>query len=168
MGSASDERTLDNGLPQGLRIEAVKEGEEPVSFGPSAVLAHYGRGWSLQTITEEGFFSLGLLGMMWHSHGQRRRHNKLLCSAESRLRGAPRKPSGGHITPGYIGRIALAFVFMFFLGGLLTLFLEYLPPCSHSSPHLPSRTPKDWACSGQPFQLFAPFNSNKCAEISPA
>ncbi|CAA7394871.1 unnamed protein product [Spirodela intermedia] len=46
--------TLDNGLPQGLRIEAVKEGEEPVSFGPSAVLAHYGRGWSLQTITEEG------------------------------------------------------------------------------------------------------------------
>lgn len=31
------------------------------------------------------------------------------------------------ITPGYIGRIALAFLFMFFLGGLLTLFLEYLP-----------------------------------------
>lgn len=47
-------QTLDAGLPQGSLIEAVKEGEEPVTFGPSAVLAHYGQGWSLQTIPEEG------------------------------------------------------------------------------------------------------------------
>ena len=31
-------------------IEAVKEGEEPVSFGPNSLLVDYGPGWKLQTV----------------------------------------------------------------------------------------------------------------------
>ena len=35
-------KKLDTGVPLALHIEAVKEGEEPVSFGPNAVLVDYG------------------------------------------------------------------------------------------------------------------------------
>ena len=37
-----------------LGIEAVKEGEEPIKFGPESFLTNYGPGWSLQTIFREG------------------------------------------------------------------------------------------------------------------
>lgn len=45
-------RKLDDGLPMAVYIESVKEGEEPVSFGPNSVLVCYGNGWKLQTVTE--------------------------------------------------------------------------------------------------------------------
>ncbi|CAA7394870.1 unnamed protein product [Spirodela intermedia] len=105
---------LELGLPRGLGIEGVKDGEEPVRFGPDAILVGCGQGWSLQTAFDEAMVS-----------GAAITSSSVLQNPA--YAGAPRKPSGGHITPGYIGRIALAFVFMFFLGGLLTLFLEYLP-----------------------------------------
>ncbi|KAL6956765.1 hypothetical protein U1Q18_043895 [Sarracenia purpurea var. burkii] len=41
-----------NGGPLASHIEAVKEGEEPVSFGPNSILVDYGDGWKLQTATE--------------------------------------------------------------------------------------------------------------------
>lgn len=45
------------GGPIASHIEAVKEGEEPVSFGPNSVLVNYGDGWKLQTVTgAEGDF----------------------------------------------------------------------------------------------------------------
>ncbi|CAL4935937.1 unnamed protein product [Urochloa decumbens] len=45
-------RKLEPGAPPALHVEAVRDdGEEPVSFGPSAALADYGRGWRLQTVT---------------------------------------------------------------------------------------------------------------------
>lgn len=44
-------RKLGPGAPPALHVEAVRDGEEPVSFGPSAALADYGRGWRLQTVT---------------------------------------------------------------------------------------------------------------------
>lgn len=47
-------RKLTAGTLPALYIEAVKEGEEPVIFGPRTVLVNYGRGWKLQTVTEEG------------------------------------------------------------------------------------------------------------------
>ncbi|OMO67856.1 hypothetical protein CCACVL1_20257 [Corchorus capsularis] len=46
---------LDIGSPLALHIGAVKEGEEPISFGPDAVLVNYGNGWKLQTVTEVDF-----------------------------------------------------------------------------------------------------------------
>ena len=45
---------LDIGVAPGLHIEAVKEGEEPVVFGPNSILVNYGKGWNLQTVTDEG------------------------------------------------------------------------------------------------------------------
>ncbi|KAF6134230.1 hypothetical protein GIB67_010029 [Kingdonia uniflora] len=42
------------GAPLASYIEAVKQGEEPVSFGDSSVLVEYGDGWKLQTFTDEG------------------------------------------------------------------------------------------------------------------
>jgi hypothetical protein len=41
------------GSPAALHLEAAKDGEEPVCFGPTAPLADYGRGWRLQTVTEQ-------------------------------------------------------------------------------------------------------------------
>ncbi|PIA54050.1 hypothetical protein AQUCO_00900551v1 [Aquilegia coerulea] len=46
---------LDSGVLLASYIEAVKEGEEPITFGPSSVLIDYGDGWKLQTVTNEGF-----------------------------------------------------------------------------------------------------------------
>ena len=46
-------RKLEPGAPPALHVEAVRDGEEPVSFGPSAALADYGRGWRLQTVTAQ-------------------------------------------------------------------------------------------------------------------
>ncbi|CAD6250473.1 unnamed protein product [Miscanthus lutarioriparius] len=44
-------RKLEPGAPLALHVEAVRDGEEPVSFSPSAALADYGRGWRLQTVS---------------------------------------------------------------------------------------------------------------------
>lgn len=45
------------GGPIASHIEAVKEGEEPVGFGPNSILVNYGDGWKLQTVTgAEGDF----------------------------------------------------------------------------------------------------------------
>ena len=52
-------KKLGIGFPLALHIEAVKEGEEPISFGPEAVLVNYGNGWKLQTVTEVDFPGIG-------------------------------------------------------------------------------------------------------------
>lgn len=36
-------------------IEAVKEGEEPISFGNDAFLVNYGHGWKLKAVIESDF-----------------------------------------------------------------------------------------------------------------
>lgn len=45
---------LESGDPLALCIAAVKEGEEPVIFGPSAPLTNYGDGWKLETLVNDG------------------------------------------------------------------------------------------------------------------
>lgn len=45
-------KKLEYGIQHGLFIEAVKKGEEPVSFGQDAVLMDYGQGWKLKTFVE--------------------------------------------------------------------------------------------------------------------
>ncbi|XP_066337088.1 uncharacterized protein [Miscanthus floridulus] len=44
---------LEPGAPPVLHVETIRDGEEPVNFGPSAALADYGRGWRLQTVTAQ-------------------------------------------------------------------------------------------------------------------
>ncbi|KAG8049186.1 hypothetical protein GUJ93_ZPchr0009g967 [Zizania palustris] len=46
-------RKLAPGSPAALHVEAVKDGEEPVSFGPNGPLGDYGDGWKLQTLTKQ-------------------------------------------------------------------------------------------------------------------
>jgi len=48
-------KKLEGGSPFALYIEAVKEGEEGVAFGPNSALVDYGSGWRLQTFTEEDY-----------------------------------------------------------------------------------------------------------------
>lgn len=43
------------GLPLAIHIEAIKEGQEPITFGPNSVLLNYGDGWTLQTVTDLDF-----------------------------------------------------------------------------------------------------------------
>lgn len=40
------------GLPFASHIEAVKEGEEAVSFGPNSLLVNYGHGWKLRSAVD--------------------------------------------------------------------------------------------------------------------
>lgn len=47
-------KKLPIGVPPALFIEAFREGEEPVTFGPNAKLVIYGEEWKLQTVTEKG------------------------------------------------------------------------------------------------------------------
>lgn len=57
-------RKLGAGTQPSLYIEAVKEGEEPVSFGPNSVLLNYGEGWKLQTVLAEGICLFQLEGFI--------------------------------------------------------------------------------------------------------
>ncbi|XP_020081904.1 uncharacterized protein LOC109705574 [Ananas comosus] len=109
-------RKLTAGTLPALYIEAVKEGEEPVIFGPRTVLVNYGRGWKLQTVTEE-VGDEDARGMQSTSVS-----NKKPPELQSM-----KKPSGRLTLLTYIGKILLTFAFMFLLGGVLTMFLETLP-----------------------------------------
>jgi hypothetical protein len=44
---------LEPGALPVLHVKAVRDGEEPVSFGPSVPLADYGHGWWLQAVTAQ-------------------------------------------------------------------------------------------------------------------
>ncbi|KAJ1293608.1 hypothetical protein BS78_01G081500 [Paspalum vaginatum] len=105
-------RKLAPGAPPALHVEAVRDGaeeEEPVSFGPSAALADYGRGWRLQTVTAQDA-----------PHGDTTWGGKQ-PAMDSVDRATTRSTSV------YIAKIVLAFVFIFLLGGLFTYLLEVLP-----------------------------------------
>ncbi|XP_062214594.1 uncharacterized protein LOC133915452 [Phragmites australis] len=99
-------RKLEPGAPPALHVEAVSDGEEPVSFGPSAPLAGYGRGWRLQTVTAPD-----VPGIHETPHPDMKRGD-----AQAAMD-----------SPAYVGKIVLAFVFIFLLGGLFTYLLEKLP-----------------------------------------
>ncbi|XP_034694654.1 uncharacterized protein LOC117921020 isoform X2 [Vitis riparia] len=114
-------KKLDIGLPLALHIEAVKEGEEPVSFGPNAVLVDYGDGWKLETVTDVEFAGVG--------------KEKRVQPTEVKI---PKSSGGSHpsesavssqpvISFVYIGKIFLAIIFIFALGAVFTLALENLP-----------------------------------------
>lgn len=100
---------LDAGAPLALYIEAVKSGEEPISFGPSSVLFTCGNGWKLQTVLDS-------------QQGIKKREGTQAFDT-----GAKRQVSEPAINFLYIGKIVVAFLFIFLLGGIFTLALENLP-----------------------------------------
>ncbi|XP_052302626.1 uncharacterized protein LOC7482379 isoform X7 [Populus trichocarpa] len=109
-------RKLDVGAPFVLHIEAVKDGEEPISFGPDAVLVDYGNDWKLQTFTV-----LDYVGVRQAEHFQR-------IPKQSSDGSRPAKTA---TNPGisflYMAKILVAFVLLFVLGASFTLALENLP-----------------------------------------
>ncbi|KAJ8763203.1 hypothetical protein K2173_025588 [Erythroxylum novogranatense] len=116
-------RKLEDGAPVALYIEAVKDGEEPISFGPDAVLVNYGEGWKLQTVTELDY-GLGI---------RKKEHVQLI---PTQILNKVRTSDGTHSTkavvkPGisflYIAKILVAFGLIFVLGAIFTLALENLP-----------------------------------------
>ncbi|KAF9670290.1 hypothetical protein SADUNF_Sadunf13G0053100 [Salix dunnii] len=109
-------RKLDNGSPFVLHIEAVKDREEPISFGPDAVLVDYGNGWKLQTVTVSDYG-----GVRQSEHFQQIPRQS---SDGSRPAKTASKPDISFL---YMAKILVAFVMLFVLGASFTLALENLP-----------------------------------------
>lgn len=93
-------KKLKAGQPLALYIEAAKEKEVPVVFGPDSLLKHYGDGWKLYTTVT----SLGL----------QKNHQASNCKTPE-------------ISLTYMAKIILAFVLMFVFAALLVLALDRLP-----------------------------------------
>ncbi|GJN23320.1 hypothetical protein PR202_gb10957 [Eleusine coracana subsp. coracana] len=112
-------RKLEPGAPPALHVEAVRDGgEEPVSFGPSAPLADYGRGWKLQTVTAQD--APGFRGATPPAPDGDNRSD-----AQAAKDSLDRK--NARSTGIYLAKILLAFVLIFLFGGLVTYLLETLP-----------------------------------------
>eukprot|EP00258_Populus_trichocarpa_P022762 XP_024438781.1 uncharacterized protein LOC7482379 isoform X1 [Populus trichocarpa] len=111
-------RKLDVGAPFVLHIEAVKDGEEPISFGPDAVLVDYGNDWKLQTFTVLDYG----VGVRQAEHFQR--IPKQQSSDGSRPAKTATNPGISFL---YMAKILVAFVLLFVLGASFTLALENLP-----------------------------------------
>lgn len=116
---------LGYGVPPALYIEAAKDGEEPISFGPKAVLVNYGDGWKLQTAIEE------VLKESYEAASQKQQIPKQILSSmkssERRYIGKPTTGTSPTTSCQYFVKILIAFSLMFLLGGALVLFLENLP-----------------------------------------
>ncbi|KAL4607127.1 hypothetical protein ACB092_09G152100 [Castanea dentata] len=109
-------------LPLALHIEAFKEREEPIAFGPNSLLVQYGHGWQLQTRTELDFdFPV--------PKGERLRPLTTRISTGKGTDGSHpvERTANPVISSVYIGKIILAFILIFVLGAIFTLALENLP-----------------------------------------
>ncbi|XP_031093972.1 uncharacterized protein LOC115998529 [Ipomoea triloba] len=111
-------------LSPGSHIEAVKDGEESVIFGPNAVLVNYGDAWSLRIATDPAGLGKAkqdntvVMGQAYHPP---------TMGLDYQL---TKRTSQGASKALYIGKILLAFMFIFLLGAIFTLMLESLPKLS--------------------------------------
>lgn len=105
------------GLPFASHIEAVKEGEEAVSFGPNSLLVNYGHGWKLRS-------AIDFDGLVKGDKGQPGANNKGNNGSHSmKIKSVSLPP----VSVLYISKIILAFIFIFILGAIFTMALENLP-----------------------------------------
>ncbi|KAG6430921.1 hypothetical protein SASPL_108995 [Salvia splendens] len=101
-------------------IDAVKEGEEePVSFGPTSLLVNYGSDWKLHTVVD----SNGYKGQV---HIGREKVPKAYAHGVDGSHPMTERRSSP-ISFVYIGKILFAFLLLFVIGAVFTLFLENLP-----------------------------------------
>ncbi|XP_004249372.2 uncharacterized protein [Solanum lycopersicum] len=103
-------------------VEAVKDGEVPVIFGPNSILVSYGKGWKLQPVTET---TKGFSRRMPDDYAAAR--PAYMPPVLDNSHSAKRKSQAAALSPIYIGKILLVFVLMFFIGALFTLLLDNLP-----------------------------------------
>eukprot|EP00257_Ricinus_communis_P019749 XP_015578827.1 uncharacterized protein LOC8286495 [Ricinus communis] len=101
-------------------IEAIKDGEEPISFGPDANLVDYGNGWKLQTVTELDFAGVRKVERIRLIPTQVPNVN----SDGSHSAAAVPETGFGFL---YIAKILVAFILMFVMGAVFTLALDNLP-----------------------------------------
>ncbi|XP_030463666.2 uncharacterized protein LOC115683320 isoform X4 [Syzygium oleosum] len=113
-------KKLESGSPFALFIEAVKEGEEAVTFGPKSALVDYGSGWRLQTVSEVDYAG-GDEGEGFRQHMARAPFQNADGSSIVKDGGKP------VISLAYLGKILVAFILIFVLGAIFTLALEFLP-----------------------------------------
>ncbi|KAF5735179.1 hypothetical protein HS088_TW15G00679 [Tripterygium wilfordii] len=114
-------RRLDIGMPLALHIEAVRNGEEPISFGPDAVLINFGNEWKLQTVIDADY------GGVRKAEGVHLIPKFMSTVASS---GGPvqmKVVGRSGVSCMYIAKILLAFILMFIVGGIFTFGLENLP-----------------------------------------
>ncbi|KAG2307333.1 hypothetical protein Bca4012_083646 [Brassica carinata] len=122
--SVINRKLVGSSKSKALYIEAVKEGEEPISFGDGASLVSYGHGWRLKTVIADS----NLPGAEKEGTFQRQFPSVLPTgSKDSKPAKAMKAKVEGDQSLKYIGRITFAFVLMFILGGLFTVALENLP-----------------------------------------
>ncbi|CAI8595200.1 unnamed protein product [Vicia faba] len=113
-------RKLKGRVPLVTHIEAVKDGEEEeeaIAFGPNAILSNFGDDWKLQTVlSSEEKQSIGPIQGMAK---QTPRHLSNVPGGES--------SESNQIGSVYIVKIIFAFILIFVLGAIFTLFLDNLP-----------------------------------------
>ncbi|KAL4378368.1 hypothetical protein GQ457_02G030520 [Hibiscus cannabinus] len=114
-------RRLGIGAPVAFHIESVKEGEEPIVFGPDAVLVNYASGWNLQTVSEMDFSGTGKPGRVQEVPTLIPNGKNIDGS------GSTKTASKSGIDFVYIAKVLLAFVMIFMLGGVFMLALDNLP-----------------------------------------
>ncbi|BFG37568.1 hypothetical protein CerSpe_238420 [Prunus speciosa] len=115
-------KKLGLGDPLAAHIEAFKEGEEPISFGPSSALVDYGNGWGLQTVSQVD--SSGIGGGQGVGRPMAMPLPGVMRSGKLHVAKRVSKPEINFM---YIGKIILAFILIFVLGAIFTLALENLP-----------------------------------------
>ncbi|XP_031477018.1 uncharacterized protein LOC116248391 [Nymphaea colorata] len=115
-------KKLDIGIAPASHIEAVKGEEEPISFGHTAVLVDYGEGWKLQTVHEDADHEIRRVGSF-----ERRVHGGMGTSSSTIFQQKRTIATGFEFSLQYIGKVLLAFCFIFLIGGVLTFILENLP-----------------------------------------
>ncbi|MCL7026439.1 hypothetical protein MKW94_025721 [Papaver nudicaule] len=114
---------LESGVSHASYIEAVKEGEEPINFGPNALLTDYGHGWKLRTVSEQE-----VPGKDMGAQPMYKKNPAFMKSDGLTPTGRPTMDTSDSQTNyQYFGRIFIALVLLFLLGCTFTLALENLP-----------------------------------------
>ncbi|XP_058722635.1 uncharacterized protein LOC131594501 [Vicia villosa] len=111
-------RKLKGRVPLVTHIEAVKDGEEEeaIAFGPNAILSNFGQHWKLQTVLSS----------------EEQRKGPIQGMAKQTPRHVSNVPGGENKEPNQIGsvyivKIIFAFILIFVLGAIFTVFLDNLP-----------------------------------------
>ncbi|RZB45921.1 uncharacterized protein LOC114400850 [Glycine soja] len=112
-------RKLKGTLVAASHIEAVKDEEEPIAFGPTSLLSNFGEGWKLQTVTLTDLSSEVGDGQF----------QQMAMQTPGLVSGVPSPASriSNPISFVYLVKIMFAFILIFVLGAIFTLFLDNLP-----------------------------------------
>ncbi|KAG4959826.1 hypothetical protein JHK87_036459 [Glycine soja] len=112
-------RKLKGTVVAASHIEAVKDGkeEEPIAFGPTSLLSNFGEGWKLQTVTLTDLSS-GKSGE-WTISTDGNAETRTSVPGPARV--------SNPISFVYLVKIMFAFILIFVLVAIFTLFLDNLP-----------------------------------------